>query len=62
LFKIIHGDIGPDITAKINQYIIDALHAIEMRGKIIIVFNLCSELLAGQSQLGYKGISQFYPV
>src|SRR6476660_5701339 len=33
-----------------------------MRSEIIIVLDLCGELLAAQSQLRYEGISQFYPV
>ena len=47
LFKIIHGNICPDITAKINKNIIDPFHAIKMCSKVIIMFDLCSELHAG---------------
>ena len=40
LFEIIHGNIGPDIPAKINQDGIDSFHGIKMCSKIIVVFNL----------------------
>ena len=63
LFEIVHGDIRPDIPAKINQDRIDAADVIEMRSKMIIVLNLCGVLLPLQTQfLRAEIIREAYPV
>ncbi len=63
LFKIFHGNIGPDIPAKINQDIIDPFHAVKMCGQVIIVFDLRGELLAVQSKYrSTNSLAKFYPV
>src|ERR1043165_9475055 len=62
LFKIVHRNIGPGITAKINQDIINPFDAIEMSSQVIVMLNLCCELLAGKTEFFCKFIRQLYPV
>src|SRR5690349_1647612 len=63
LLEVFHGNISPDLTTKINKYIVDTFHCIESSRKIIVVFYLCSELLAVKSQRAlYKFIRKFDPV
>src|SRR5258708_16584847 len=63
LLKIIHGDIAPDIPAKIDQDRIDTFDGIEMSGQVVIMFYLRRVLLALQAQRAlHKLIAQFSPV
>src|SRR5688500_2523902 len=63
LLEIFHRNIGPHITAEIDQYVIDPFHGVEMRGQVVVMFDLRGELLACQSQyVFYKLITQIDPV
>src|SRR5688572_3934390 len=62
LLKVIHRNISPDITAKINKDIVDPLHAVKMRCQIIVMFYLSRKLLAIEPDIFCKFIGKFYPV
>ena len=63
LLKIIHRDIGPHIAAEIDQDGVDALHGLEERGQVVVVFDLSGRFGADHPQdLLYKTISEPVPV
>ena len=63
LFKILHGNILPEITAQINQNCVDTFHSVKNSSHVIIVGNLCRPFLTAQSQhFIHKLISKSFPV
>src|SRR5665647_2537856 len=63
LLEILHRYIAPHIAAQINQYGIDALHIIEKRCLVIVMFNLGSMVQAFKSEVVFnKIITKFSPV
>src|SRR5690349_14791408 len=63
LFEVIHGNVCPHITAEVNENIVDTFHSIKLCSQVIIVFDLCRELLALQPEMSFNEfVSQFNPV
>ena len=42
LAEVFEGDVGPDITAEVDEDDIDTPHSIEYRPEVVVIINLCS--------------------
>ena len=63
LFKVIHRYVGPHIPVKVHQDSINPFQGIALRGKIIVMLNLCGKLRAVKAQyMVYKAIAKYLPV
>ena len=63
LFKILHRNILPEITAQIDQNRIDTFHPVKNSSHVVIVGNLCRPFLTAQSQhFIHKLIPESFPV
>src|SRR5690606_2461800 len=62
LTEIFHGYVSPCIATKVYEDIVNPFHAIEVRGQVVVVFNLSGVLLSHNAEMIQKLIPEFLPV
>ena len=63
LLEILHGDIGPDVAAEIDENDVNALAVVEIGSHVVVVLNLSGVLLTLQTQmLGNKIVAKSAPI
>ena len=62
LAEILHGNIGPDVAAKVNQDGVDAPQAVEQGSQVVVVLDLGGGEGPVQAQRGYESVAESNPV
>src|SRR5437868_6121722 len=62
LLEIIHRNVLPNITAKVNENGIDPFQVIKKSSQVIVVLNLSCWMASAQSEMMTKFFSEFIPV
>ena len=63
LFEVFHRNIGPHVAAEVDEDGVDALHVVEDRGQVVVMFDLRGVLRAAEPQrLADEPVGECHPV